>query len=396
MAAYQDGRFPGFGAAAIGWAASSDGGKSWKSGTVPRLTPVAGLPPVAGGPFEAATDPWLAFGPDGRAYVAALVRRPASAGATTAIVVSSTANLGKTWRGPVVVHESALFDDKESIAVDSVASSPFVGRVYVAWSIAGRAVIAYSTDQARSWSAPVDLGGDGFSIGVVLAIEPQGRVHALWRQSGGSVSGTVLRTTRSNDGGATWSAPQTVAEVRSAGVAGVRTGDGLPTIAFGAGRLHVAWQDGRFAADETVHLAYVRSTDGGTSWSVPKRVSGGTLAAANFLPALSTDGEGRVALLYLSLRHDPARRDLADLYARLSLDGGVRFGREQRLTSRSFDLRQAARSGSQAFLGDYFALAPSASTSGPGFTAVFVAPWLTSVVQPTVAQPDVLALPIYR
>jgi hypothetical protein len=340
------------------------------------------------------TDPWVAYGADGRAYVAALAQRPASSGGGTAIVVSSTANGGRTWRGPAIVHESTQLDDKESIAVDTTASSPFAGRVYVAWSIGGRVVIARSTDQARTWSAPVDLGGDGFSLGVVLAIEPGGRVHALWKQSGGAVAGTWLRTTRSDDGGATWSTPISVAAVLSAGVFGVRTGEGLPTLTVAAGKLHVAWHDGRFASDETVHVAYSRSTDSGATWSAAKRVSAGPLAAANFLPALTADAQGRIALVYLSLRHDPARRDLADLYARVSLDGGAKFAREQRLTARSFDLRLAARSASQAFVGDYFGVAAATRAgSAAGFTAVFVAPWFPSAVTPQ-AQPDALAVPL--
>jgi hypothetical protein len=157
----------------------------------------------------------------------------------------------------------------------------------------------------------------------------------------------------------------------------------------------VAWHDGRFAADQTVHVAYARSQDSGATWSAVKRVSGGPLAAANFLPALTTDANGRLALAYVTVRHDPARRDLADLYARVSLDGGAKFGREQRLTPHSFDLRQAARSASQAFLGDYLGIAATTRTgTGAGFTAVFVAPWFPSVLAPPTPQPDVLAVPV--
>ena len=61
-AVYQEGRFQDGGAAAIGYATSRDAGRSWKFGQLPGLTV------STGGPFDRATDPSVAYGPDRSIY----------------------------------------------------------------------------------------------------------------------------------------------------------------------------------------------------------------------------------------------------------------------------------------------------------------------------------------
>src|SRR6266545_1630758 len=69
VAVFQVGRFPDGGAAAIGFARSHDGGRTWTSGVLPGLT--RGF----GGSFFRASDPSVAFGPDGSAYASSIVIR---------------------------------------------------------------------------------------------------------------------------------------------------------------------------------------------------------------------------------------------------------------------------------------------------------------------------------
>ncbi len=376
--AWQDGRFPGFGAAHLGFAFSKDGGATWKATRVPRLTQ------SQGGSYLAVTDPWVGIDTKGRIFVAALVQKTSG---STAIVVSSTADRGTTWRGPVVVHDTGAFDDKVSLTIDTSATSASRDTVYVGWSINHVPVVARSTDQGRTFGPPVPLSPSEFGLGVVLACADDGRLHAVWQGADGS--GTALRAVFSDDRGATWSTATTVGSVVSAGVEGVRTGDGLPSLAILGQRPFVVWQDGRFSPQEIVHVALASSTDGGLSWSAPRRISGGPLAAANFLPAIARDRAGRLSVAFLSLRNDPARSWLADVYFVSSRDGGKTFAAARRLTPRTFDLREAAQSAGRAFVGDYFGLA-----GGARFHALFVGPWLPSVTDPGRRQPDVLAVSV--
>lgn len=57
---------------------------------------------------------------------------------------------------------------------------------------------------SRDWSDPVNISNSGSTDKPVIVIGNDGIVHAIWRPIGGG-----FRYSRSNDGGATWSAPRT-------------------------------------------------------------------------------------------------------------------------------------------------------------------------------------------
>lgn len=62
LAGAQEGRYYDAGAQAVGSYISFDGGETWTGGLLPDLTL------ATGGPWDRATDPVVAFGPDGTAY----------------------------------------------------------------------------------------------------------------------------------------------------------------------------------------------------------------------------------------------------------------------------------------------------------------------------------------
>jgi hypothetical protein len=388
LAAYQEGRFESGGARTLTYAWSADGGRRWHEGRLPGLTR------DLGGAYERVSDPWVAFGPDQRAYYVSLAFDETSP--ANGIYVSASTDGGRSWGAPVAVHTNAtvdLFDDKESIVVDTRADSPFRGRVYVGWDTVtdDRQVlrIAHSADGGESWSAPaalVDRAGVG-NVGVIMAIGPGGSVHAvwtLWEPSGPNEARTTLLTSRSDDGGVSWSAPQPIAPLLAAGVPGMRTGDVLPSLAADPrnGILYVTWQDARFTGTvDQVLLA--RSTDGGFGWSEPRRVSDGPADAAAFTPAVAVNGRGWVGVSYSSLRHDPNRNQWVDQYIAFSKNGGRTFGASRRVTARSFPAADAAFSRGW-FLGDYQGLVAGKVV----FRPLFVGTLLPSARVPGRRQPD--------
>ncbi|HEV8630282.1 MAG TPA: hypothetical protein VGV61_08190 [Thermoanaerobaculia bacterium] len=130
LAGFQENRFADGGARALGYGLSTDGGRGWGNGLIPNLTL------ATGGPWERASDPWVAFGPGHRAYFVSLAfdeSRP-----DNAVVVSASEDGGASWGDPVTVHRApdTNFDDKEAIIVDNRADSPYRGRVYVTWDMA--------------------------------------------------------------------------------------------------------------------------------------------------------------------------------------------------------------------------------------------------------------------
>jgi hypothetical protein len=127
VAGYQEDRFEGGGARALTSAVSFDAGQHWQEGLLPELSR------AAGGPFERASDPWVAFGADGRVYYATIAFDETQP--DNGVTVSASDDGGLTWGAPSIVHlnRNQDFDDKEAVVVDNAAGSPFAGRVYVAW-----------------------------------------------------------------------------------------------------------------------------------------------------------------------------------------------------------------------------------------------------------------------
>src|SRR5205085_483467 len=127
---FQVGRFFDGGAAAIGFASSHDGGRTWRSGLLPSLT-TSSAPP---GTATRATDTAVAYdGLHGRWLAESLTLSDRSTG-----VVVSASNDGVTWEPPVTVvshprpgrGEESTSLDKSWIACDDGAASPFRGRCY--------------------------------------------------------------------------------------------------------------------------------------------------------------------------------------------------------------------------------------------------------------------------
>ncbi len=202
--------------------------------------------------------------------------------------------------GPV--HEGSS-DDKELMAVDNDASSPFFGRLYVVWTDfgAGGIAAAASGDGGATWLSPVRVSPPNTSCqGAWPVVAPGGELFVAWtRFASGRVS---IHAARSSDGGRSFSqlAPVAVDTVRpedpAATSACARSAlNGFiryapfPQLAVGPdGALHVVYSyDPDVAgAGDTVDVFYRRSTDRGASWGPELRLNDdATLATSSSPPS---------------------------------------------------------------------------------------------------------------
>ena len=383
LAGYQEDRFEDGGCRVLTGAVTFNAGRTWRETLIPRLTF------AAGGPFQRTSDPWVAFGPGGRAYYVALGFNESNA--TNGVFLSASEDGGLTWGDPVAVHTgSQNFDDKEAVVVDNQADSPWRGRVYVAWDWVTPqneqpVVLSYSDDGGSTFSQPIFIRSQGNGVGVVPVVGPGGILYAVWLNFV-NLHSQFLVAARSTDGGATWSAPVTISNLRVSGVPR-RTAEGIPSVAIDPrnGALYVAWQDDRFTPGiDQVVLS--RSTDGGETWSEPQRVSDGPGDAPGFTPAVAVTPEGLVGVSYYSLRNDPDRSVLVDEYLAVSRNGGQAFGKNQRVTGRSWDLRDAAQTEGGLFLGDYQGLVAAPKRFHP----LWIGTYLPSRLDARSLQPDAL------
>lgn len=303
VAAYQDNRFSTGGARALVRARSVDGGLTWREARVPGLTT------ASGGPFERASDPWVAFGSNNDVYVSAIAFNETSP--DNGVFVNVSHDGGRTFGDPVAVHTNAAsFDDKETVAVDNYPESPFRGNVYVGWDIAldnNQTImnIARSRDGGETYGAPVVLENSGAgNIGIIPLVAPNGTVYALWTRF--HTTGLPdLMFSRSNDGGATWTRARSVMRLHLRGIQGIRSGSEIVSAAIDRtnGAIYVVWADGRFTP--RAQIALTSSSNRGNTWSPPKRVSVGINSTAHFTPAVAVNSAGTVEVAFYSLPEDP-------------------------------------------------------------------------------------------
>jgi len=224
VAAWQQDRMSDGGARGLATAVSVDGGTTW---SIPRASPFSRC---AGGSFARTSDPWVAVNGSTVIQIGiAFSGGTLTAGARSGVLVSRSVDGGTTWGAAVPLADddgAQFFNDKETLTIDATDPS----YAYAIWdrldtTDRGPTVFTRSTDGGLSWSPAAVIYDPGVSrqtIGNVVVTTPDGVVHAFFTELGpvpgnpGATEGH-LAVMRSTDKGATWSAPIQVADLLAVG-----------------------------------------------------------------------------------------------------------------------------------------------------------------------------------
>ena len=291
VAVFQMGRYIRGGASNIGYATSSDGGVSWTNGTLPGTTT------FAGGIYNAISDPAVAYD---RAHASWLVTSLAIS-STDTVVVSHSPD-GVSWSAPVVI-STTPDSDKNWIACDNTASSPYYGHCYVEWddpSDSGHFWMSTSTDGGQTWSAPAAPADNAKGLGGVPVVQANGTVIVPASDD----AGTHMIAFTSTDGGSSWTASTIISTISDHTVAGDLRSDALPTSAIDAGGLvYVAWQDCRFRSACASNDIVMSTSSDGARWSDPVRIpiDATTSTVDHFLATVAVDPSTSGSSAHLTL-----------------------------------------------------------------------------------------------
>lgn len=296
-----------------------------------------------------------------------------------------------TWSEPRTLHSNAGSDwgDDESADV----ATDRLGRWVVAWQSSDTLgntkggdrdiLFVTSTDNGSTWSDPdvVDAGAredSAFDTSPRVAADGAGTWLVAWSSGGTSDDrGGVqrgVRIARSDDVAAGWNPPQAVS-----GVSDDDRPDWGPRVAGnGRGDWVCAWASSDSRGDTIGRdrdLLYVRSSDGGRTWSrlAPLNREAGEDSGDEEAPELAVDQHGNWVAVWSSWdRRGAARGADADLMTAMSRDSG-------RTWTRSFVLNTNATKDRGEDV------TPSLATDGAG---LWIAAWTSTEVQGDVLARD--------
>ncbi|MCS7145529.1 MAG: sialidase family protein [Nitrososphaerota archaeon] len=209
------------------------------------------------------------------------------------------------------------------------------------------------------------------------AVAPDGTVYVAWLDTLDDDSAKGLgeiHVSRSADGGRTWSRPIRAAVFNEVSFlprnAAFRNwGSSFPQMAVGpAGEVYIVFV-GR-PADKQLDdgdIYFVRSLDGGATWSQPKRLNDDETSRLQFFPSVTVDPKGVVHVMWGDMRDDPVEIKY-HIYYTTSQDKGETWGFEipelrQRFGStRVTDAYSNPNYGFPGgrFIGDYFSIKATA------------------------------------
>jgi hypothetical protein len=336
VALFQVGRNRSGGAAAIGWATTRDGGRTWREGILPGLT-VNSVPP---GSSARASDPVMAYDAVRRLWLAHTL---ALSEGETRLTVHRSAD-GLRWSGPIdvtVSRSDRLAYDKNWIVCDNGARSPFRGRCYVAYTLVGdpgALALQRSDDGGRTWSAPVSRSVP--VTGVIPVVQPDGRlVLTSWSGNTGMVS--VV----SRDGGVTLEEPVLISRLRTRNVRPFRSPPLIAAEVDRSGGVLVSWQDCSFRPECTANDVVLSRSADGVTWSAPRRVTTGRNAV---MPTIGVEpGTGRLAIAYYAIHRNGVDAEV------ITSANGSRWSAPQRLNPRRMPLEWMPQTTLGRMLADY-------------------------------------------
>jgi len=358
---FQSGRFFDGGASNIGWATSTNGGRTWKRGFLPGMTQLSNPK----GPFPRVSDPAVAYD---AAHGVWLISSLGFSQSANAMLISRSSN-GTSWNAPVtaVRSETDLEFDKEWIVCDNWISSPFRGSCYLTYADfgTGHLVVSTSRDGGLTWAAPVPFTphfqGEALN-GTQPVVLADGTLVIVF------ASLNELEASISTDGGVAFGAPTSVAEIRFADIGSMRVSPFPSVEVDGAGTIFVAWTDCGFRPTCSVDDILVVSSGDGSTWSSPVRAPTGQRQAGHsyFLPGLGADpaAPGHIGIVYYEMASCGCAVNVGFVGSR---DGGSTWTAAQRLNARSMKTTWIVPTTLGLMLGDYLSTSFSGGRPFPVF-----------------------------
>ncbi len=308
---------------------STDGGYTWSEKILTSNFGVWG-------------DPCIVADNQGNFYYLHLSNTGTEEGWIDRIVCQRTSDVGQTWTVDAHMGLNGTADqDKEWAIIDYNNNN-----MYVTWTQFDKynssnpndysnIMFSKSTDMGETWSPAKRINqtsgdcidSDNTTEGAVPAVGANGEIYVSWAGPEG------LMFDKSLDEGETWLDEDIFVSDIPGGwdfnVPGISRCNGLPVtccnLAEGPynGDIYINWSDQRNGEDDT-DIWFVKSTDGGNTWSEAKRVNDDDAGKQQFFTWMTVDRvTGYIWIVFYDRRNYDNNN--TDVYMAVSKDGGESF-----------------------------------------------------------------------
>jgi hypothetical protein len=266
-------------------------------------------------------------------------------------VVAKSADFGQSW-SLVIADSTNAGTDKPILAVRGAD-------VYVGFNHAQKVWVSSSHDGGITFtSANVNVNAKlGWSLAGGGTVDPAGNVYFAWAgysQNGGAKGPVNLYTSKSSDGGKSWTSiildvSGSPPDCSSYSCGWAYLGAQITMTSDAAGTLYALWNSG--TADKGAERIYfASSTTAGTTWSPKLDVSAARAATEHAFPSVVGGSAGDVRIAWMDSRNIP----MWNTYYRSSTNGGATWSAEKQMSSYVPGYSYIQRNGFSFPFGDYF------------------------------------------
>ncbi len=271
-----------------------------------------------------------------------------------------TTDNGASWSGPFYLvndPNSTYLEDKEFLAIDRTGGT-YDGNMYVAWARfpnPTRIMLVRSTTGGVTWEdtvivgSPDDVGGWDAGQFAFPFVDADGTVYVVWASTC-EIGGNYYRCQRmvkSTDGGQIFTDPEVIFVnnyvYEAPGGIDIYNSVCMDVdITNGPYRGNIYFtvpdgvEDGPYYHSD---ILFMKSNDGGDSWTTPIRVNDDPLGQEvfQFHQWITVNQKGAVIILFYDQRNDPPQYRKFDTYIAFSFDGGETFTTNYRVSDVSSD-----------------------------------------------------------